>query len=127
MKQRKFAIKSKCKVVANKAGHGSMIGDIVTIRTYSGQYYMVNETSNSYAEQDLQACSMTETEITKEINSLEKEIEILKAKKRFIVEVGIEEYDETLFKTMRILETMEAKKGTKLEKAKIIAKLIDEN
>lgn len=128
MKQtKKFPIGSKCKVVANRAGHQSMIGDIITIVSYSGAYYVGKETSNSYAQLDLQSVAMTVGEITKEISSLKKEVETLEAKKRFIAEVGIEEYDETLFKTMRILETMEAKKGTKLEKAKIIAKLIDES
>lgn len=89
----------------------------------NGGYVYGNELKgNSGTKEDL----LKEIEdIKKEIKEKESEINNLNTKITFLEESGLAEYDEDTYKVFIALTTIENKKLSKLEKAKVVSDLIN--
>ena len=68
---------------------------------------------------------ITKEEIQKEIEILENQIKIEQQKLAWMVESGVEEYDENQFKVYRTLKLLENDNMSLMEKSKLIAELIN--
>lgn len=139
IKLSKFLKGKKIKIVTNSGGHN--YGGAGTIVTLDGSRMSV--VNNSYINQgvaDGNAIYFYEFEVImdetiEEINAYIKQLEVDKkeidqeitnyrAKMAFMEANGLEKYDEDEFKVYSTLEALENPKTSKMEKAKIIAKLI---
>ncbi len=120
----------------NKASKGFKKGDRVTVKSigYGNPIYIyIEEGTNIYLTSTvLDELPLTVAELTSQIKELkskkeELDLEISETKDKiaFMKENGIEEFDENEFKVMKTLETLEDPKTTKLQKAKIIAGMLN--
>lgn len=127
------------KIVGKKSNHQLPIGtDIVASYTSgslsSPRNMLVYDTSGyGYYLQDLAVVPLTIEEITKANLEIDKQLKELTDEKasnldkiKFMKENDLEEYDDKVFKTFSILKTLD-KKSSNIEKAKAIAKIIDNN
>lgn len=138
----------KVKIIASPAGvnsaHGYQIGTIVTVSHCNGTltspyfgYWNVTDNATGIirgiygAEFDVTACTIEDLDlenvkIEKQIKDLKDEIRANTQKINFMKDNGLKEFDETDFKVYSVLETLETEGLTKVERAKLIAKLIKE-
>ena len=133
-------IGKKLKVIGNTASHGQPIGAIITVAgiqypTTNNPVFtaVCNGTVRHFNYADVEAFSLTIddlqediTRLCKEIEESKKEQEMIAAKIKFMHSNGLEEYDENTFKAFHTLELLDNKKLSKIEKAKLISKLISE-
>lgn len=108
-------------------GNGYHKGDLVTCVQKSGSYIYV-KSDNGYKInvliQDIVQSAVSKADINANIKELEAEIASYKDKLEWMEETGNEEYDETEVKVWKTLKTLSSK-STDIEKAKVIAKLIN--
>lgn len=122
-----FKVGNTVKVVGNTAGHGSSIGDIVTItrisypsiwcKTSSGQIW-------TYNRNDLKIAACSKKDLESNIKEFEAEIKAAKLKIKFIEDTGSEEFDEDEFKIYNALTVLDGAKS-KIEKARILKDIIN--
>lgn len=118
-------------VVSRKSWHCIPINAKVTINTrYStsstngGSWYTKEYPAGGYVfGTDLIEVLVNKEDIKKDIKEKQEEINDLKLKLKFIEENGLEEYDENVFKSFKVLQLLSTSKSD-IEKAKIIAELI---
>ncbi len=118
-------------VISRTSGHNVPIGSKVTIlqRSGGGVAYGGTWTTKEFPAygviygNDLKESSVTPADIKKDIKEKQEEIDDLKLKLKFIEENGLEEYDENVFKSFKVLQLLSTSKSD-IEKAKIIAELI---
>jgi hypothetical protein len=125
----KFKVGDRVKIIGNSAGHNIAIGTKVKIRQVSGAgvntvYSFEGFTYNAY-ERDIEAVSFSRKDIEAEIDEMEAEINSMNLKLKFMQDMNLDEYDEDEFRIYGILSAVEGK-GTKMEKARLIKKLLDE-
>lgn len=124
----KFKVGDKARVIGNSAGHGSSIGDTVTIikllptsrisaRTEGGQGW-------SYFLNDLEPISCTKKDLETFIEEQEAEITTAKMKLKYLKETDSEEFDESEFKIYNALTVLDGAKS-KIEKARILKDILN--
>lgn len=128
--QEKFKAGTYVKIVANTASHNIPIGTRVKIGGSAGgsgptATYRIEGYAPYVYARDIVAMSSTKKDIEAEIDEMEAEINSLNLKLKFMQDMKLDEYDEDEFRIYGILSAVEGK-GTKLEKAKLIKKLLDE-
>lgn len=107
--------------------NGYSKGDLVTCYMKQGNYVYVNGNSGMQIGVligDLETPVLTKEALTTNIKELEAEIASHKDKLDWMEETGSEVYDETEVKVWKTLKTLSSK-STDIEKAKVIAKLIN--
>lgn len=129
MKNKDNLTGKKVKVIKDSCRHMIPIGTIITLKTrYSGGtnlgYY--HSYSSSYiSDSDYKLPSISKDEIKDEIEELEDEIFELKSRLAFLEETDSKEFDENEFKVYNTLKIIEKKGLSQIDKAKAIAKLIN--
>lgn len=98
----------------------ALSGSSVTV--YAPSYGNMNITKNAY-----EISTLTKEELQTNKKELQAEIKEIDEKIEFIEQTGEIEFNSTLYKTMKVLAVIDSKKGSQLEKAKAIAKLVDGN
>lgn len=88
----------------------------------SGILYYLDQVA--IGDQSLKSLEESITENDKEIKRLQSENELTDQKISFMKENKMDTYDDDVFKVLEVLHALEAKSGTKLEKAMAIAKII---
>jgi hypothetical protein len=126
---------TKFKVVSNSNSHNYPLNELLTVvsrnSTSSCAHVTGNPIHNTLMIKDclfvnFDLATMKDVIVQKQEALLKIQEEIIEVENciKFCEEQGLEEYDEDLHKVMKTLDTLESKKLTKLEKAKMIAKLI---
>ena len=64
--------------------------------------------------------------IKESIKESKEEIDLLESRKNFMKENGVKEFDEDQFKAFHVLELLEEPRLTRIKKAELIAKLINQ-
>lgn len=128
------------KIIGNKTGYDTPIGTIVKISHVVNYlpnncyaYYTYNGNPLYAFLQDIEICPLTKEQLEesiKDLNNSIKELEDLKkvtlSKIEFISENGLEEFDENTFKSFHVLKMLDDNKLSRIEKAKLISKLVSE-
>lgn len=134
----------KVKIISNSIGqHGIPVGDTGTIIKYNGSpqapYYgsftvqgpastgapwTVYGSEFKFGESKLKDLQEEVKSIENEILESKKQIEVIQQKIAFMVDQGLEEYDEDTFKAFSILKMLDDKKLSNIDKAKLISTLV---
>ncbi len=114
----------KLKVLSNSNGHGSPIGSIVTYSGMVSGHVRIQETGSSYVKTDLALVKVDRAAMQQEVRRLQSEIMEMNQKLDFMEETGLSEFDETEFKSYRVLQTLDNGDLSQIERAQIIADLI---
>lgn len=80
-----------------------------------------------FYESELKPYSASIESFEEEVAELEKEINVLKSKINTMKELGLKEYDENVIKVHQTLTLIDKKGISKIDKAKAIAALINED
>lgn len=125
-KNLKEYVGKRVKVIANAAGHNISIGTVCTVTSAANiNSIRVKEYPNLvFYQNDVEICPETREDIEKSITEKEVEITDLRNKLAYMTENGLEEFDETQYKVLETLKTLDKPDLSQLEKSKIIAKLI---
>jgi len=122
----------KFKVVANALGHNYPIGGIYTFKVPGlEQASMTNIAKeipygNTIPASCIELVSTSIEDMKEDISRLEAEVKDLKEKIYFCESAGLKEYDDNIVKVLQTMAIL--KEATSdIEKAKQIAKLIDNN
>lgn len=126
------------------SGHGYSVGTILTISNcsgsltapYFGYFHVLCPNTGmirgiygaefSIMEYMIEALDLENIELEKKIKDLKDEMRKNSQKIKFMKENNLKEFDETDFKVFSVLETLETEGLSKVERAKVIAKLIKE-
>lgn len=128
-------IKKGSKVIVTDDGSGSMtpVGTKLTIDKVIGNiaYYKFNGLNCSKNFNCLKVINSTVKELEKDLLDIDKEIialntekESIRSKIQFMEDNELEIYDEDTFKAFSTLSLLDNNKLSKIEKAKLISKLI---
>lgn len=123
---------TKFKVVRNTNGHNYPLNTTLTTKKNkpfgaSASDVAVEFTGNSLHILDCQFSGDTISEIKKQQKELQEQITILNSKIKLMEELELDEYDENVIKVHQTLTLIDKKGISKIEKAKAIAKLINED
>lgn len=112
------------KVIANRSGHGYSIGSIVKCTSVNNTYVVVN--SIFFYSDDLGLAIETREDLQESLTNILKQKSEIEDKLTYINEVGNETFDENEYKTYKTLTLLDNKKLSKIEKARIIAGMINQ-
>lgn len=127
-------------IISNITGSSHAVGTKVKLVQYqTGStlvvIYKIEGDTNLHTKQEkeFELSPETKKELQNSLLSLEKSIKtiqdeqvLIKSRIKFMEDNGIEEYDETTFKTFHVLNLLEQKHLSKIEKAKLISTLLKE-
>lgn len=106
------------------SGHGYAVGEIINLdRKYNNTTFYSGQWSVRYDEVEL--CVKDKESIKKEIDTLKNSIKELQAELDYLEEIKSDTYDPTEFKVYQTLKVLNGKKLSEIDKAKVIAKLIN--
>ena len=118
---------TKVTVTANISGHAYEIGKPYKLWGKNANLWILEENGKrgnwNISEDEFQLQATTREEFEKEIEGIEKTLADLNAKVDWMDKNKIVEFDETEYKCWSALKALDSK-GTAMDKAKIIAKLI---
>jgi hypothetical protein len=87
--------------------------------------YAYTTTGNAFLPNQVERINVSIAELVIELESKEKEIVLIKSQIAYMQENKLEIFDSNEFKVWNTLNLLEDKKMSKLEKAKAIARMID--
>lgn len=117
----------KIKIKGNSYGFGGVVmGTTSKITRVVNQTYYIEGSSNGVylALNDFDLLPITKEEIENEIKDLNAKIAKLNFQKQFMADNNLDEFDENQYKVFQTLKTLEDPNTNQMEKAKIIADLI---
>lgn len=113
------------KILSNRSSHGYIVGSTVPVTTAAPSTngtVRINNIWSLYPD-EFSYGPVTRKDIQEQVDSLNKEISVLKGYLEFLDETGLETYDETEVKVYQTLKVLK-QSGSDLEKTKLIAALI---
>lgn len=124
----KFKVGDKATVIGNLTGHGTRIGDAVTITWINPNGTSYNGTSlkgtYSYNVADLAPVVLSKKDLEAFIEEQEAAITSAKLKLKYLKETNSEEFDENEFKIYNALTVLDGAKS-KIEKARILKDILN--
>ena len=120
-----FKTGDRVRVTQRTCGHQIPIGTIIVLGASLGNgFFQVTEYACNMAPTDIEPALMTKEDIEKDLADLEAQAEALRLKLTYMKKTKSGTFDETEFTVFSAIQTLKTKK-TDVEKAKVIAKLIN--